>query len=62
MADDKVSGTCETMAGMTAGFSETSLPADPSKDGYVFEGWYFEDGEQFSPSGTKADEALTVYA
>ena len=62
MTDDEVWGTCEAMAGMTVSFSETSLPADPSKDGYVFEGWYFEDGEQFSPSGTKADEALTVYA
>ena len=62
MTDDEVWGTCEAMAGMTVSFSETSLPADPSKDGYVFEGWYTEDGEQFSPSGTKADEALTVYA
>lgn len=28
----------------------------------MFSGWYTEDGEQFDPSGTKADEALTVYA
>jgi uncharacterized repeat protein (TIGR02543 family) len=62
MADDKVSGTCETMAGMTAGFSETSLPADPAKDGYVFEGWYTEDGEQFDPQTTVFDSDTIVYA
>lgn len=37
------------------------LPENPTKEGYTFEGWYYEDGEKFSIRDY-VEETTTLYA
>jgi uncharacterized repeat protein (TIGR02543 family) len=54
----------QTRAIASGGSLGASMPSDPSKSGYVFEGWYADrngSGEEFTPATTVASD-ITVYA
>lgn len=41
------------------------IPDDPTKDGYIFTGWYWEDGREFTVNSlmdTPISSNITVYA
>ncbi len=60
-------GNGETKAFTVKDFSDIEIPADPKREGYVFDGWYFDNGytEAFTLtalSSKEKGEKITVYS